>query len=332
MTVSRRPRMFLGVDGGGTKTALCLVSAEGDVLARAQTDTAYYMPHSVRRVGAVLRAGVAEVCRRAGITPADVTYAFFGLPSYGEVSGDLAALDGAPRTVLGHDRYACDNDMVCAWAGSLAGQDGINVISGTGSMAYGQRRDRAVRVGGWGELFGDDGSAYWIAVRALNLVSRMSDGRSADGPLHETVRRHLGLDADLDMVDVVLNRWRGGRGQIAGLSRVVADAAQRGDAQAAGILGDAGRELAVLVDVARGRLGFGDGEQVAVSYSGGVFCAEPVLDSFRATLTAAEDGVTLRQPRFTPVIGAAVQAARLAGAPLSPVALRRLDEAGRDWA
>ena len=31
-----------------------------------------------------------------------------------------------------------DNDMLCGWAGSLAGADGINVIAGTGSMTYGR--------------------------------------------------------------------------------------------------------------------------------------------------------------------------------------------------
>ena len=88
----------------------------------------------------------------------------------------------SPRGVLGHDRYSCDNDMVCGWAGSLAGEDGINVISGTGSMTYGERQGVGHRVGGWGELFGDEGSAYWIAAQGLNAFSRMSDGRHAARP------------------------------------------------------------------------------------------------------------------------------------------------------
>ncbi len=52
--------------------------------------------------------------------------------------------------------YTCNNDMVCGWAGSLAGSDGINVISGTGSMTHGERLGVGRRVGGWGELFGDE--------------------------------------------------------------------------------------------------------------------------------------------------------------------------------
>ena len=52
-------------------------------------------------------------------------------------------------------------------------------------MTYGERAGRRSRVGGWGELFGDEGSAYWIAVRGLAAFSRMSDGRLPAGPLLE---------------------------------------------------------------------------------------------------------------------------------------------------
>ncbi len=101
-------------------------------------------------------------------------------------------LDALPADVLGHDRYSCGNDMVGGWAGSLAGRDGVNVIAGTGSMAYGERGGTAHRVGGWSEVFGDEGSAYWVAVQGLNAFSRMADGRLPRGPLHALVRERVG--------------------------------------------------------------------------------------------------------------------------------------------
>jgi N-acetylglucosamine kinase-like BadF-type ATPase len=316
--------VFLGVDGGGTKTALCLVDREGRVVAQAQAPSSYYFTEGIGLVGRVLGQGVDEVCRQAGVTPADMDYAFFGLPSYGEVSRDLPALDAAPGEVLGHHRYACDNDMVCGWAGSLGGADGINVISGTGSMTYGERAGRSARVGGWGELFSDEGSAYWIAIRGLNAFSRMSDGVLPSGPLHGLLRERLGLESDLDLVDVVLNRWQGGRSEIAELSRTVVDAASLGDECAAQVLADAARELAGMVDVTRRRLSFGVGETVPVSFSGGMFTAQPVLDGFRVVLEDLHGGYELREPLYSPVVGAALYAAKLAGAPLGDAALRRL--------
>ena len=318
--------MFLGVDGGGTKTALSLVTDDGRVAAAIQAPSCYYLGRreGTALVARVLRDGVLEVCRQAAIAPAEIAHSFFALPGYGEVSADIPALDSAPYVALGHRRYACGNDMVAGWAGSLGGVDGINVVSGTGSICYGERAGQRVRVGGWGELFGDEGSGHWIGIRGLQLFSQMCDGRAPTGPLRDVMRDHLGLAADLDVIAVTLVRWRGDRRRVAALSTVVAEAADRGDQQAHAILAEAAADLVSLVDTARGRLGFADGEPVPVSHSGGVFSAPTVRHEFVRLLTEMRSGWDFREPLYPPAVGAALYAARLAGAPLSPTALVRL--------
>ena len=128
-------------------------------------------------------------------------------------------LDALPEPLLGHRRYRCGNDMVCAWAGSLGGEDGINIVAGTGSIGYGERRGKTARAGGWGEVFGDEGSAYWIAVQGLNVFTRMSDGRLPKGPLYAAFTASLGLSADLDLCAKVMNAHT--RGSIAAMSQLV---------------------------------------------------------------------------------------------------------------
>lgn len=321
--------MYLGVDGGGTKTALSLISADGDLLARTRAASCYYFGNALGAdlVAQVLGVAIGEVCNLAGATPADIEHAFLGLPGYGEVSADVPALDTAPRAALGHDRYTCDNDMVCGWAGSLGAVDGINVISGTGSMTYGARRGVGTRVGGWGELFGDEGSAYWIAIQALNLFSRMADGRHEPGPLRQVLTDHLHLEADLDLVDVVLNRWRGDRSEIAALSRVVDRAATAGDAGAQAILTDAGHELSTLVDATARTLGFTTEDTIPTSYSGGTFASALVQTAFTTALADLPHHYDLRAPLLPPDVGAALHAARLAGRPLPPRAVTALQSA-----
>jgi N-acetylglucosamine kinase-like BadF-type ATPase len=318
--------VFLGVDGGGTKTALCLVTDDGRVAASVEAPSCYYLgnPEGVALVERVLRDGVATVCRLAGIAPAEITHGFVALPAYGEVSADIPALDAAPRAALGHDRYACGNDMVAGWAGSLGAVDGINVVSGTGSICYGERAGQRVRVGGWGELFGDEGSGHRIGLRGLQVFSQMSDGRLPPGPLLDTVRAHLQLDADLDVIAITMVHWRSDRRRVAALSTMVAEAADRGDGQARAILSEAAADLVSLVDTARRRLGFAEGEPVPVSCSGGVFSAARVRDEFVHLLTATRTDYEFRQPLHPPVVGAALYAAKLAGVPLAPVALARL--------
>ena len=302
---------FLGVDGGGSKTAFALIDGDGQLLARATAPSSYYFSEGFDVVERVLTQGISEICAQTGITPADVDAAFFGLPGYGEASGDVAELDAVPGRVLGHHRYSCDNDMVCGWAGSLAGEDGINVISGTGSMTYGERLGRGHRVGGWGELFGDEGSAYWIAAQALNAFSRMSDGRLARGPLYDLLKARLEIVGDLDAVGLVIETWGGNRTNIAALSTTVCEAARSGDEAATGILTAGAAELATLVETTRVLVGFDDQEQVPVSYSGGMFSDSAYLDLFRDALGRLPAKFDLRLPLLDPAMGAALYATKL---------------------
>ncbi len=315
---------YLGVDGGGSKTAFALIDADGHVLARATAPSSYYFSEGFEVVERVLTQGLADICGQAGIDTADIDAAFFGIPGYGEASGDIERLDAVPRAVLGHDRYSCNNDMVCGWAGSLAGEDGINVICGTGSMTYGERQGKGHRVGGWGELFGDEGSAYWIATQGLNAFSRMSDGRLPRGPLYDLVRERLQIAGDLDVVSLVIDDWGGNRGSIAALATTVCEAARHDDDVAAGILAAAAGELATLIETTRVLVGFADDEPVPVSYSGGMFSDDGFLALFRSALQTLPAKYDLRLPLLDPAVGAALYAAKHSGHPLTPAAIHQL--------
>jgi N-acetylglucosamine kinase-like BadF-type ATPase len=318
---------FLGCDGGGTKTDLAVVTGEGRVAAFLHAPSTYYLSsrsRDIELVSEVLGEAVPAVCAQAGIVPGDIRFAFFGLPGYGEVRADVPRLDAAAAQALQHGRFRCDNDMVCGWAGSLAGADGINVIAGTGSMTYGRRAGVGVRVGGWGELFGDEGSGYWIGIRALRAFSKMSDGRAERGPLYDVLSRDLGLDADIDLVGLVLHRWQGGRRQIAALAPAVREAAMSGDRCAQAILTAAAAELVALVDATQRRLGFKSGEAVPVSYSGGIFAMPEVLEAFLTGIKALPASYRVSRPCYAPVIGAALYAATLARTPLDDAALHAL--------
>lgn len=315
---------YLGVDGGGTKTAFALIDDTGEVLARTVTGSTYYFNVGFELVQNVLAQGIADICDLAGIDRSGIDAAFFGLPGYGEASEDTARLDQVPAAVLGHHRYTCDNDMVCGWAGSLAGSDGINVISGTGSMTYGERLGVGRRVGGWGELFGDEGSSYWIASQGLNAFSRMSDGRMPRGPLHGMIKDRLGIADDLDAVSLVVGRWSGDRKSVAALATTICDAATAGDVAAAGILSAAVDELITLVETTRTLVGFTADDTVPVSYSGGMFADNGFRTLFRTTIDGLIAPYELRRPKLDPVLGAALYAAKQIGAPLQPKAIRHL--------
>lgn len=303
--------LFLGVDGGGTKTEFVCVDESTTVVARALTGTIYHLQVGLDEAVTRIAEGVGAVCSQLGVSPADLRYAFFGLPAYGEDATVDPLLDAACGRILGHDRYRCDNDMVCGWAGSLGCADGINLVAGTGSIGYGERQGRKARAGGWGEVFSDEGSAYWIAIQGLNAFTQMSDGRLARGPLHQAFVDALDLADDLDICARVMGEKGMTRDEIAALALVVVRAAGEGDAEAAAILDRAGSELARIAQALRVRLGFESTETVLLSWSGGVLTKQ---DAVRAALLRAlhqQAPYDVVAPRHEPGVGAALYAALL---------------------
>jgi N-acetylglucosamine kinase-like BadF-type ATPase len=306
---------FLGVDGGGTKTEFVLTDQAGTVLGTYQGGPSYYIQIGFEGLHHLLAEGVSAVLKKVGATTADIDYAFFGLPAYGEDSSAQTFLDVIPEAVLGHHRYACGNDMICGWAGSLGGRDGINIVAGTGSIGYGERQGTSARGGGWGEVFSDEGSAHWIAIQGLNVFSRMGDGRLPKGPLYDIFMAELDLKHDLDVCGYVFGREGHGpsRDKIAALSKLVARACERGDVEARRIFDRAGYELALIIDAIRVSLGFTGEEEVPLSYSGGVFRGEGlILDPLKRYLSALYPHYHLVSPQMSPSLGAALYAARLA--------------------
>jgi N-acetylglucosamine kinase-like BadF-type ATPase len=303
---------YLGVDGGGTKTTFVLIDSNRNIIAEHAGGSSYHLQVGIVGLRNVLANGIEAVTKAAGIGAHTITYSFFGLPAYGEDMAFDPRIATIPKQLLGHDRYTCGNDMICGWAGSFGGDDGINILAGTGSIGYGERRGVSARAGGWGEVFSDEGSAYSIAVRALNLFTRMSDGRSIKGPLYHILKAHFELQNDLHICGKIMSYGFSTRDEIAQLSMLVMQAAQEGDHRAVAIFSDAARDLFDIVDTIRRTLQFDVSETVPVSYSGGVFNAGDFIKKpFEAHLRAKSLSYKIIEPKFSPSTGAALYAAKL---------------------
>ena len=321
--------LFLGIDGGGSNTGFLLIDADGRQLARTEMGTTDHGQIGIDGAAGRLAEGLDALFATAGVRREDIAFAYFGLPGFGEDACAAEQLRKLPARLLGHERYACGNDVVCGWAGSLAGADGVNVVAGTGSIGYGERQGRSARVGGWGNLIGDEGSGYWIARRALTLFSRMSDGRAPKGPLHGLLKAELGLRHDFDVCSLVGAAGPlAARDRVAALCPLVARAAAHGDAAAEAIFVDAARELAAIVEAVRIAVGYADKEIAPVSYSGGVFAAgDYFLSAFADAVGERAGTYRLMTPILSPLAGAALLAAKMAGTPLASTAIRRLQSA-----
>jgi N-acetylglucosamine kinase-like BadF-type ATPase len=296
-----------------------LIDESGRVLASHRGQSAYHLETGVDALQVMLVAGIQATLQQAAVPADQVEFAFIGLPAHGEDSALLPRLDGIAADVLPVERHRCGNDMVCGWAGALAGRDGISIVAGTGSIAYGEFETRCARAGGWGELFSDEGSAYWIAREALTLFSRMSDGRAPKAALYDLIRERFQLRADLDVCAAVYGPPPLSRSEIAALAPLAARAARAGDAAAHRLFERAAQELAAIVNALRDQLDVPPQTPLPVSYSGGMFRLDGLLTPLlEAALRLGDRRYEFVAPRLPPSAGAALYAAKLAGAELTP--------------
>lgn len=250
---STAERRILGVDGGGTKTEWAFVAGDGAQLKsgilpaanlRLITDDALQrmfeaLPGEATHVGVFL-AGCADDADRARLHPL--------------VQGRWPQA----QITVGSDRDS-------AFATAFGDRDGITVIAGTGSAVTGRRGDRFEKAGGWGQLLGDKGGGYNLAVQALRRVLSDYDIDHRGGELSQSILRRLSLNRLED-----LGAWAStaDKMSVAMLAPVVFEAAQRGHKEMLSAINGGAQILAAFAGSVANRLGLDAPE---VKLSGGLF-------------------------------------------------------------
>src|SRR5687768_14415856 len=101
--------MFLGVDGGGTKTAYAVVDADGHIRARHVGPSVSHLSEGFARANQLLVEGIGTVLSKASLEPSELTFAFVGLAAYGEDSAETVRMNAMPSWLLDVARYRCGN-------------------------------------------------------------------------------------------------------------------------------------------------------------------------------------------------------------------------------
>ena len=302
---------YLGYDGGGSKCAFVIADENGCVLSSVILKRSDYTkePCTVYYPFAKMLAdGTELVCKEAGIQISDLSRACLTITGYGELSTHDEIFEAAVREIFGDVPVDCCHDSVGGWAGSLACCPGINLIAGTGSVAYGRTaKEDGCRAGGWGFFCGDEGSGYWLGRKLLSLFTKEADGRLPRGRIYEIIRASFQVTSDFDFRYGAAAALENDRAGVAMLQKLLLQAAQEGDPRAINLYQEAAGELALLVESLVQRLPFPSGEPIRVSYGGGVFQAgEFLLAPLRKRL--ADCGAELVPPLLSPVLGAVLLA------------------------
>jgi N-acetylglucosamine kinase-like BadF-type ATPase len=297
---------YAGVDGGQSSTIAVIGDERGAVVGRGvgpPADLVGQARDSKRQAEAIDVA--IESARRDAELAGDTVFASIacGISGYEEGDATPALATRAARVRVVHDSEI-------ALAGALDGKPGIVVIAGTGSVALGiDEQDRRVRVGGRGFLFGDEGSAFWIARRALTLAMRREDR----GEATTLGARALSFFAQpsLRAIQLAFQHEELSRPALAAFARVVSDLAASGDTDAHLLRSEAARALADLVHCADARLG--KTKERRISYAGGMFADRRLRETWSEAVRERIAGAEIVEPLGDPVAGALRLAYKEAG-------------------
>lgn len=308
-------RLYLGVDGGQSSTTALIGDDSGRVLGMGRGGPCNHVkgPGGREKFLNAIGGCVSAALAHAGLDPA---LRQFHAASMGFSGGpeDKTALIGELFEIAALD---VTTDAAIALTGATAGEPGVIVIAGTGSIAFGRNAQRrTARAGGWGYIFGDEGGGFDLTRQALRAVLRHEEGWGPATSLREKLLAATGAPTANALLHAFYTTDYP-RPRIAALSKLADEAAREGDPAAIEILKQAARQLATLAAAVRRQL-FPDAETVPIAPIGGVFKSGLLRERFRSYVEL-EDGNRVHAPVHGPAAGALLEAYRLAGLPLKLV-------------
>lgn len=272
----------MGVDGGGSKTAALIASLEHDgdeagqihILGRGRGG-----PSNLRLAGkeqslASLNKAVDEALGEANLQGQTVDYAVLALAgsSFSDVRDEVTAW-AQQRSLSSHVEIIHDAQPVLA-SGAENGR-GIALIVGTGSVAVGvNAKGETATLGGWGHWFGDKGSGFDLASKALSAVAEAADGVGPSTIMSELVLHRLGI-ADPRQILQQVSAKGDVRREVAALAPIVLKAANLQDALAIEIIKNAIGEAVKLVAAVSKKLTFK--APYPLMLAGGIACSNPLF-------------------------------------------------------
>lgn len=235
-------RLMIGIDGGGTKTEFVLFSENGEILRRIKLAQSNPNDIGVEECCAVLTEGLDILLE---FSPS-VCGVFAGIA--GATTGD----NGQKISAYLGKRYdsvkiKVDTDAVNMISCNAPGTTGMALICGTGSVLFARENGILHRIGGWGYLFDEKGSAYDIGKDAIRSALAQQDGLGEKTIITDMLKEKL----KSEMWDCLNMVYQKGKTYIASLAPVVFSAASAGDAVAERIIQKNADHLAQLINTAK---------------------------------------------------------------------------------
>lgn len=305
---------FIGIDGGGSKTAAVVVNREMQLLGEGRGGPSNHLRVGLEAARQSVEQAVGEALNAAGVALESIVYAYCGIAGSDHPRHRENVVESL-RSFFVKNQFTVDSDARVALTAGVGLGAGVSIIAGTGSVAFGRNdAGEEARAGGWGPTLGDEGSGYSIARHGLSAIVRAHDGRGPATQLLDLLCSHYGMCNARDLPYFVYAPSTHAD-DIALYGRLVFEAAQNGDGVAQQILDEEGAELGKTVVAVVHQLKL-ESERFPVAYAGGAFAGgELLISPMRDVIVATAPHAEVRPAIERPVMGAARMAIAAADRP-----------------
>jgi N-acetylglucosamine kinase-like BadF-type ATPase len=296
-------KYVIGIDGGGTKTILRAASLEGTALLEIAGGPSNLHSASAEQVSKVLHDMMDSALKVKVLKKEDCLYLCMGAAGVDRENEKMLLERLFQSYGLSCPLYIA-NDAEAMLASGVGKPEGVVVISGTGSIAYGRdKRGNTTRSGGWGHLIGDEGSGYWIAREAVNTAVKCFDGRGEKTALLEMLMAKLNIKEPWNFIEFFYNGVKG-KNDVAALAVVVDDACKAGDRAAIDILTKAAKELFAACDAVIKELDFENNDLNVIAGGSVLKYNDFIFDNLRNLLLNKYPKASVQKPSQNAASGA----------------------------
>jgi N-acetylglucosamine kinase-like BadF-type ATPase len=259
----------VGVDAGGTSTVAAL-SLDGAFVREARGGPANPTSLGIEAAASEIARTVLEVS--GGAAPSAL---YVGAAGAGEATAAVRLREALRARLPGTLRLAVAGDAETALRAAVPDGPGIVLIAGTGSFAYAENGERRARIGGFGYLLGDEGSAFRIGFAAIELLARAYDGRARGDETTALAERVLGCKDREGLLTAIY----GGPldvAKVAGMAPSIVAFAGKGNRVSTRIVQKAALDLGDLVRAAAKAVDLHE-KSPAVAFAGGLLRENSLL-------------------------------------------------------
>lgn len=244
-------KYFGGIEGGATHSRLIICDEDGECVG---TTTGLGTNHWMVGIAECARR-IADMIERAKTDaniPPETRLTSLGLSLSGcEQEATNQELETELHTSfpdIAESYYVCSDTVGSIFTASHSG--GMVIISGTGSNALLRNPDgTSFNCGGWGHFMGDEGSAWYIAHRAMKIVfDDMDNFVKAPYPIAtiwKLIQEHFNVETRHDILSHCYAKFD--KPFYASLCKKLSHAAEEGDELSKSLFHEAGIHIASLI-------------------------------------------------------------------------------------